>query len=297
MAIPTSLDDAARHIRQHPGFRPALAGYCLKMIETAPMQWPVHKLFDQMDRYVVCYMLIHNYYAWRHAEGPSPTLSLLQQRAGSSARQTAGLVSAMRSGRLVFSHPTPGQRRGRHLQPSPAMIEEIGRSIRLFVAATDAITGRCPGRAVLLGQDEDALGDVIRRSADFVLAHGTLIHPFPRVLHFAKRDCGYLALAAVLGAHYARIVPGAPPAASLSYRSLAQRLQVSPAHVGNLLGEAHRHGWFTTGEGGRLLAISDDFVDEFEQWASWQMAHYAALAEETNAFFAERVDSPPVAGE
>lgn len=280
------IEASARQLRRQPAFRPVLADYCRAMAEKAPMQWPVYKLFDQFDRYVACYLLIHNYYAWRHAGGPPPTLSLLQRFTPSSERQTAGLIAALKAGRLVLAEPDPGNRRVRHLRPAPAVIEEVGRSFRFFAAAADAAEGRPPGQAALLERQPDALGDMIRRSAAYVLAHGTLIHPFPRVLHFAKRDCGYLLLVAILGAHYAQTLPGAPPAAPLSYRALAQRFQVSPAHIGNLLGEAQQRQWFSTGAGGRLLTISATLVEEFEQWGSWQMVHCAALAEETKAFFA-----------
>ncbi|ACL62045.1 conserved hypothetical protein [Methylobacterium nodulans ORS 2060] len=284
--LPAGFEAAAQRLRMHPSFRATLAGYCRGMAEGAPAQWPVYKFFDQMRRYIVCYMLIHNYYAWQHGEGPPPTLSALQRVAGSSARQTAGLVAALKAGHLILAEPDPDDRRIRHLRPAREMIEEIGRSARLFVAAADRLEVPSQNRAALLVTDEHALGDVLRRSAAYVLAHGTLIHPFPRILHFAGRDCGYLLLNAVLCAHYAQNLPGASPPVALSYRTLARRFQVSPAHIGNLLGEAERRGWFATGPSGRLVTMSEDFADEFECWASWQMVHFSGLAAETTAFLA-----------
>jgi len=279
----------AAEIRAHPRFRPALARYCRSMADEAPMAWPVYKLFDQLHRYVVAYMLIHNYYAWKHHDGPAPTLTALQKIAGSSPRQTAGFVAALRAGQFVAADPDPSDRRAKLLRPAPAMVAEIGRSARLFVAALDAITATSPPHRLarhLQLAAPDWMGDLLRGSAASVLADGTLLHAYPRVLHFAERDCGYPLLTAVLGAHLAHITHDSPAALPLSLRSLAQRFQVSPAHIGNMLAEAERKGWFTVRDGGRLVRVADDLCDEFEQWAASQMAHFDARLAETEAFFA-----------
>jgi len=278
--LTAALEASAKQLRNSERFRPALARYCSAMVGAAPAAWPVYKLFDQIDRYIVSYMLIHNYYCWRNAGGPAPTLSALQRIVGTSARHTAGLVAAMKIGHLILSERPTDDRRIQHLRPAPAMVREIGRSVLLFVAAADEIEGH-PGNRML--EDVSALGDLLHRSAAYVLRHGTLIHPFPRIFHFAKRDCGYLILTAVLDAHYRQAFPGEDAAASLSYRALARRFQVSPAHIGNLLSEAEHHGWFATGPGGRLAAIDMALVTEFEQWASWQMIHYADLVRAKSA--------------
>lgn len=265
-------------LRSHPRFRPALAGYCEGMSAAAPMRWPYYKLFDQLGRYLVCYMLIHNYYAWRHRGGPAPTLSALQQIAGVSARQTAGFVAALKAGRLVEVERDPTDRRATLLRPMPTVMREIGRSMRLFVAATDAVEDRRPGRAAAL-EDPDLLGDMIARSAAYVLANGTLLHAFPAVLHFTQRDCGYPLLTAVLASHYAQALGRGAAVEPLGRRKLADRLQVSPAHVASLLAEAEAREWFAVGPDGRLASVSDAFLAEFEQWAAWQMAHFEELWE------------------
>lgn len=279
-----ALEEAAARLRRHPGFRAALAEYCRGMSSPARIDWPVYKLFDQIGRYVVCYMLIHNYYAWIAGAGTAPTLTALQKVCGVSARQAAGFVAALKSGRLIITEPSPDDRRVKHLRPAPPMIAEIGRSARLFIAASDGLGGKGGGRATLLADNHDLLGDVIRRSAAYVLAHGTIIHPFPRVLHFAQRDSGYLLLTAVFAAHFGRLAPSAVED-SLSYRQLARRFQVSAAHIGSLMNEAQREGWFHTDGRGRLAGVAPDFVDEFEQWASWQMVHCTSLIEAALAAF------------
>lgn len=272
------LPARAASLRDHPRFRPALAVYCSGMAQTSPVAWPVYKLFDQLGRYFVCYMLIHNYYAWRHGGGPAPTLAALQRVAGSSERRTAGLVAALKAGQFVSVEDDPADRWQKLLRPAPAMVMEIGRSVRLFIVALDAVDGRPPAHAAQFG-DADRLGDVLQRSAAQVLAHGTLLHGFSTVLHFAERDCGYPLLCAVMGAHYAATLPGAPAGVPLTMRALAQRFQVSPAHIGNLLGEAERRGWLSIAAS--RLTVSAALVDEFEAWAAAQMAHYGELAGET----------------
>ena len=269
-------------LRDHLRFRPALAVYCSGMAEVSPVAWPIYKLFDQLGRYLVCYMLIHNYYAWRHAGSRAPTLAALQRVAGASERQTAGFVAALKAGRFVIVDDDPTDGRQKLLRPAPAMVAEIGRSVRLFIAAMDAVDQNTPRRAALFS-DADLLGDVLRRSAAHVLANGTLLHGFPTVLYFAERDGGYPLLSAVMGAHYAATLPGVPPAVPLTVRALAQRFQVSPAHIGNLLGEAERQGWFSLEPAGP--SVSEALVGEFEAWAAGQMAHYEEIADETRNFF------------
>ncbi|PXW52209.1 hypothetical protein C7450_11773 [Chelatococcus asaccharovorans] len=278
-SLPPGFTDAAARLAAYSRFRPALARYCQDVATAAPTIWPLYKMFDQLGRYLVAYMLIHNYFAWKYAGAAPPTLSALQKAigAGASARHTAGFVAALKAGHFVMAEPDPDDRRLKFLKPAPSMIIAIGRSVRLFVAAVDEIEGRHPGRAAGLA-DPERLGLLLYRSAQFVRANGTLIHPFQRIVHFAGRDCGYPLLAAIMGAHYARTLPDAPPAALLSYKALARRLQVSPAHVGNLLGEAEQRGWFVIGEGRRLTMLCDELLAEFEQWAAWQMVHFDSLA-------------------
>ncbi len=268
--------EASARLRRRQNLRLALARYCHDMAGEAPVAWPIFKMFDQLHRYIASYMLIHNYYAWLRGDGTPPTLTALQKVTGTSARQTAGFVAAMKAGSFVVTETNPADLRVKWLKPAPAMVEEIGRSVRLFVRAADEIEDRRPALSNLL-DEPDRLGELLQRSAAFVLQKGTLIHDFPRVLHFAGRDCGYPLLAAVIGVHYAAVVPGAPDAVPLTLRSLAQRFQVSRAHVGNLLEEAAQRGWFSVGDGGRLMEIGDDLVAEFEQWACWQIAHYDGL--------------------
>ncbi|WP_421997953.1 hypothetical protein [Reyranella sp.] len=276
-AMPDRFLASVERLRRLNRFAPALARYCRQMSREADAAWPTQKLFDQLDRYVTGYLLIHNYYAWRCDDAEVPTLAALQRVTSPSARHTAGFVSALKTHRFVVAEPDPADARRQRLRPGAEMIRQIGRSAVLFVAAVDHMRNRRPGWAAEL-DDTDRLGEMVYRSAAFVLGNGTLIHDFPRVLSFAGRDCGYPLLTAIMGAHYAATVAGAPAAVPLTLRALASRFQVSRAHVGNLLDEAARAGWFATGRDGRLAAIDPSLVQEFENWAAWQMVHYDSLA-------------------
>lgn len=276
--LPEGFGARAERLLCHPRFRPALAAYCRGMSRAAPIRWPYYKLFDQLGRYLVCFMMIHNYYMWRNRGGSPPTLSALQGVAGVSARQTAGFVAALKAGHLVAVERDPADRRATLLRPMPRVMFEIGRSMRLFVAATDTIEEPRPGRAALL-EDPDMLGDMIARSGAYVLANGTLLHAFPGVLHFTLRDSGYPLLTAVMASHYDDRLGDTPSAEPLGRRALAERFQVSPAHVASLLTEAEAKGWFALGSGGRVAWVADAFLAEFEQWAAWQMAHFEGLWE------------------
>lgn len=270
------LEAASAGLRASAAFRPALARYCLAMSDVPAEGWPLYKMFDQLSRYLICYMLIYNYYGWRDHGGPPPTLSALQKLVPSSPRQTAGFVASLKVGRFITTEDDPADRRNKLLRPGPAVIGEIGRSPRLFLRALDEIESPAERRAPRLAAPE-LLGRMVHFSAADVLANGTLLHGFPTVLHFAQRDCGYPLLTAIMADHYARTLPavGAPP--SLTRRALAQRFQVSAAHVGNLIGEAAAHGWFVLEGADRVAAVAPDFAAEFERWCSLQMIHVAGL--------------------
>lgn len=271
--LPEGFGAEAERLLLHPRLRPALAHYCHGMATGATLDWPYYKMFDQLGRYLVCFILIHNYYAWRDRGGPAPTLAALQKAAGGSPRHTAGLVAALKAGRLVEVDADPADRRATLLRPTPRVVAEIGRSQRLFVEASDHVEQRSPGRAAALA-DPDRLGGMVSRSAAYVLENGTLLHAFPAVLHFTLRDCGYPLLAAVIGNHYAAMVEGAPPPVPLARRALAERFSVSPAHVGSLFAQAEERGWFAVAPGGSLAGLDEGFLAEFERWSAWQMVHF-----------------------
>jgi hypothetical protein len=273
-----SILQQASELQKQERFRFSVAEYCHSAVAPTEIVWPAHKMLNQSGRYLVSFMLIHNDYAQRRHRGPRPTLTALQAMVGSSPRQTAALVAALRSAHLVSVETDPDDGRMKHLRAAPALVTEIGRSGRLFVAAMDSLAARHPGRAPALGHP-DRLGALIYRSAAHVLRHGMLTDPFPRILPLTGRDCGYPLLTAIVGAHYAATVPGAPDPIPLSLRGLADRLRVSRAHVGNLLREADEAGWFRTGDR-RLLHLDPSLLAEFELWAACQMIFYDHLAGE-----------------
>jgi hypothetical protein len=259
-----------------PGFRARMAEYCRDATVSTEIVWPTHKMLNQAGRYLVSFMLIHNDHAWRHHGGPPPTLTALQALVGSSARQTAAFVATLKAVRFVTVEADPDDARLKCLRAAPALVAEIGRSGRLFVAAMDRLADRRPALAGALAEPE-RLGELVYRSARHVLRHGMLTEPFPRILRLTNRDCGYPLLIAIVGAHYAASVPDAPAAMPLSLRVLADHLMVSRAHVGTLLQEAEAAGWFRTD--GRSLTFFDlSLLEEFEFWAACQMVFYDDLA-------------------
>lgn len=271
--IPRDDQLHAARLRDDPRFRPALARYCLGMCEAPPDGWPLYKLFDQFNRYVASFMLIHNYYDWRDGHGAAPTLAVLQRRVNWSPRQTAGFVAGLKAGQFIHTQDDPRDRRNKLLRPGATIIREIGRSYRLFARALDEIVERSGPPPPF--EDVEWLGRLIQRSAARVLACGTLIHSFPALLHLTQRDCGYPVLTAIMAAHYCALLPGLGVAPGLTRRALAQRFQVSAAHIGNLIAEAESHGWFS--RGGEGVKPTATLCDEFELWAAVQMLHIAQL--------------------
>ncbi|MGY3482597.1 hypothetical protein ACVW1C_000480 [Bradyrhizobium sp. USDA 4011] len=268
----------ARQLIQMRGFRAALAQYCEAMTRPPAVPWPVNKVFAQKLRYIVCFTLIGNYARWRRVGGEPPTLTALQRTAPASARQIAGFVNALRHGGYVVAERHASDRRAICLRPSSALLREIARSPLAFLDAAERILPPAAHIAADVSGDDDRLADWIRLSVERFQANDILFAPFATIVHFTEHDCGYPLLAAVMGAHYAALSPHAPPALSLTYSVLAERFQVSRQHIGNLLTEAERRGWFTVAHGGRSVAVSDELVREFETWAAGQMAHYRIIA-------------------
>jgi hypothetical protein len=243
------------------------------MSSREPPNWPVFKLLDQFNRYMVAWLLVHDHCEWRRNGGPPPTLSQLQARQALQPRQTAAVVAILKSARLIRSTPLAEDRRVQQLEPLPPLIREVAQSPLAFLRAGDLLLDTQVAPAI--AGDDETVATIIHGSAASVLSGGPVL-PFPRVLHFATRDCGYLILTAVMAAHYARITGEA--SGPLTPRALAQRLQVSPSHVRNVLGDAIARGWFRIGRRPATLDMEVDFISEFEQWACWQIAHFHDIA-------------------
>jgi hypothetical protein len=269
------IASAEKH-KSHPRFRQAVAHYCDSMSQPAPEGWPNWKLLNQFSRYFATYILIHNYFAWQQYGETYPTAAVLQKQSGLSPRQTVNLVNALKAGRLVTVESLASDRRVKLLRPSSEIIREIGRSMLVYIQGEGMLAGELT-RGEQLARNPDLLGDVICHCARFVRVHGTVIHPFPRILSLASRDCGYLLLVTLMAAHYRRLDGRSP--ITLSTTALAKRYDTSSSHVANVLRDLKGSGDFSTDRNGFLEHLSADFVDEFETWSACEMLHYAALAD------------------
>jgi len=252
----------------------ATADYCGEMIAPDGGDWPTLKLFNQVGRYMVSFLLIYHYQAWRHHGGPPPTLGLLQSTRSLGPRQTASVVAGLRAGSLLSIERLQGQR-ARALAPLPALTGAIVRSPLAFLRAADALEDLPQSRASVFAADPGLQNELVYRSAAFVFAHGNLLDPHPCVQHFTTRDCGYLVLTAVIATAFAP--PGCGP--SLSCRDLARRFRVSRAHIGNLMAHAERERWLTTDGRGGLRSVDQGILESFRTWVASQMAHQAVLAD------------------
>ncbi len=271
-------DVRAEALLTHPRLRPILTAYCREMIEIDSDGWPIAKLFNQFGRYMVGFLQIHHYHVWRYYGGPLPTLARLQATSSLSARQTASIVAGLRAGGLLTIEHADSRSRGHILAPSRQLTAAITRSMLAFLRAADALEHPVSPRVSRIEDDPTLQNELVYRSAAFVLAgNGTLLDPFPRVRHFATKDCGYLTLTAVMAAIYAYLA--GESATSLSYRSLAKHFRISPSHVGNLITLAMRERWFATDGRGRIVHAEQGFVDEFERWSVSELAHYASIAD------------------
>jgi hypothetical protein len=271
-----TLIASGTNYRSHPRFRHAVAHYCESMSQPTPSGWPIWKLLNRFTRYFAVYVLIHNYFSWREYGETHPSAAVLQKQSGLSPRQTINLVNALKAGRLVTVESLANDRRIKLLRPSPEIIREIGRSMLAYIEAEGMLSGD-NSRARQVAGHPDLLGDVICHCARFVRAHGTVIHPFPRILSLASRDCGYLLLVTLMAAHYRRLDGRSP--ITLSTNALAKRYDTSASHVANVLRDLKDSGEFSCDRNGLLEHLSADLIDEFETWSACEMLHYTALAD------------------
>lgn len=235
---------------------------------------PAAKLFHQFGRYMIGFLLVHQFQDWHRHGGPPATLGRLQASSPLSPRQSAAVVAGLRAGRLLTAAPLAGSR-APVLSPVAALTATIARSMIACLRAADTVEGRLP-RAPLLESDPELQNELVYRSAAYVFARGSHLDAYPAVRHFTHRDCGYLVLVAVMAVALAG--PQAGP--SLSCRSLARHFNVSRSHVSNLLAAAAQNGWFATDGRGRLRHVAPHFAREFQRWAATEMAHYATLADD-----------------
>lgn len=276
-----------------PQFRDTVASYCREIVATDMQAWPTTKLFHQLGRYMISFLLIHHYQDWHRHDGPPATLSRLQASCPLSPRQTAAIVAGLRAGKLLTAESpastdlrialattensvdfTKAQSsQARILVPAPPIIQAIARPMLAILAAADQLDQKI--RARPFTGDFALQSELVYRSARFVELHGTLLEAFPRVRHFTEKDCGYLILCAVMAS---ALSPSAP--VPLSCRYLAQHFRISRSHASNLLAHAAASQWFATDGRGRLAYIAPDLILEFEQWAATEMAHYAEIAED-----------------
>ncbi|WP_143079818.1 MarR family transcriptional regulator [Bosea lupini] len=268
----------AASLIHHRGFRDALRLYCAAVIQRPEMPWPADKFFGQRLRYLVSFSLIGLDARWRRGGGEAPTLATLQRVAPASARQIAELVVTLRLGGYVTAQRLPADRRALRLSPSMTLLQEIGRSPLAFLEASERLVPAASPMVAKLRLDAAALADWLGASYEMFLQEDVYFGPFCNVVEFTGQDCGYSVLSAVLATHYAALSGVAAPA-PLSYSGLAERFRVSRQHIGNILSSAERRGCFSVARGGRSVAISADFLSEFETWAAGQMAHYRVLAE------------------
>ena len=269
----------AKKLLENQGLRQALLHYCMTMVQPPDASWPSNKVFVQKLRYLTCYVLIGNYARWKRGQGGPPTLAALQRATVASPRQTASFIRDLRHGSYVIAEQQTDDRRCYHLRPTPALINEVARSPLAFLAAFEVLEPSSRPLLDMVKAAPEHMSDWLGRSVDHYQDGDILFAPFHTIVQLTERECGYPLMAAVLGTHYAaqsKMETGLPP---LTYRALAERLQVSRQHVGNMLAEAERMGWFSIAPGGRLRNISEQLVAEFEAWAVGQMAHFRLLAE------------------
>ncbi|WP_245272950.1 MarR family transcriptional regulator [Microvirga lotononidis] len=249
------------------------------MTQPPGASWPTSKVFAQKLRYLTCYFLIGSYARWQRGDGEPPTLAALQRAAVASPRQVAGFIKDLRHGGYLIAEQQESDRRRYLLRPTAALIHEVARSPLAFLAASERLERSSRPLVEIISSSPEQMCDWLGRSVDSYQEDDSLFAPFRAIVQITERECGYPLMAAVVGAHHATQLGTEVGLPSLTYRGLAERFQVSRQHIGNMLTEAERQGWFSIAPGGYLREIPADFIAEFETWAAGQMAHYRLLAD------------------
>lgn len=241
-----------------PAFDQAALAFCRGMTGFHAGRWVLNVGLSDTVRFVVAALVIHLDAAWPGGATTARVARLCHAGGLAGPKAAKGALAVFRAAGLVRDRPDGSDRRARRLAPTPALLGLMCENLTMRLRAQEALTP-LPAPAAAWAATDGVLAAFLGRNIeayagmDFRLYDG-----FPEVRAFMDRQCGYLILLELMAAQLAATC-GGPPRPSLS--ALAQKFDVSRAHVRLLLADGVARGWLRArGHGGDVALEPETFA-------------------------------------
>jgi hypothetical protein len=264
-----TLEAEAAALTSHPAFDAAALAFCRGMTGFHAGRWVLNVGLSDTPRFVVAALVIHLDAAWPGGATTARVARLCQAGGLAGPKAAKGALSVFRAAGLIRDRPDGSDRRARRLAPTPALLGLMCENLTMRLQAQEALTP-LPAAAADWAATEGVLAAFLGRNIeayagmDFRLYDG-----FPEVRAFMDRQCGYLILLELVAAQLA-VSCGAVPRLSLS--ALAQRFDVSRAHVRRLLTDGLAHGWLRVCGHGGDVAVEPETFARLRFWIALEFA-------------------------
>lgn len=276
LSIPTAWGPEARsrmaEILAHPRFEEASQRYVWGMRgahENDPM---VNHLMSEVGRFTIVSLALY-LHAGRDPADPRSGLSLtrLQDLVGGLRLASRGRVEAvvreLTAAGFVTAETSSADARLKLLHPTPKLEQASYAWQKPHLDAVDLITSHPGGYAAHFAPGNDYYQGLQWVSNDRFLRGIYLAEPFPQLMPFVIRDCGYVVLLHLLTAPKASKKSNFGRVVSLPFADMVAQRAISRSHIRRLLVEAEEHGILRLeAQGGQAIAIAPEFDALFRLW-------------------------------
>lgn len=298
LPIPPAWGPEARprmaEILAHPRFDEASQRYIWGMRgahENDPM---VNHLMSEVGRFTIVSLALY-LHAGRDPRDPRSGLSLtrLQDLVGGLRLASRGRVEAvvreLIAAGFVTAETSSADARLKLLMPT-AKLERASYAWQMpHLEAVDMITRHEGGYARHFAPGNDFYQALQWVSNGRFLRGIYLAEPFPQLMPFVIRDCGYVILLHLLTAPAADKKSNFGRVISLPFTEMVERRAISRSHIRRLLIEAEEHGILRLeAQGGQAIAIAPEFDALFRLWLAATFWCFEVDAAKALVFLDER---------
>ncbi|MCU0881612.1 MAG: hypothetical protein MUF14_02960 [Hyphomonadaceae bacterium] len=188
-----------------------------------------------------------------------------------SPGQVAAIVARMLDLKLLRAEPQPGLVRKQRLHPTETLLAHH-RELLAVQATASAMVHDEPGLQRLIDGDREFAAQAAQASLDAFADGVAFLIRHPAMLDFVQRDCGLIALFAVVEAAWAS--PDRRTVTGLDLAALAQSLNVSVVHLRSIMQHAFDIGFLrdvSAGNGSTWL-MTDAMQQALDHWIDDAMA-------------------------
>lgn len=270
---PTTLLAEADALCARPGFDAAARAFCDGMIAFHAGRWALIASMGYALGFAVSALTIHLDAAWPGGATAARLSRICQAGHLAGPKAVKGAIDIFRNVGLIDTAPDPCDRRARRLRPTPALLALMQDNLAMRLAVQEALTP-FPEPAALWARREGVVEAFLGGTAGAFSGSGfRLDRDFPEVRDFIDRQCGYLVLLALTSAELADV--GQSNLCTLS--AMADRFNVSRAHVRKLLAFGRDQGWLTAHDDRATPRLVPPTRERLRRWIGLEFAWTARL--------------------